>query len=127
LELLWKIGHALGVVSTPKEKAFRAAIMQDMQAHPEEYPGYDWRGKSIRRGGGAASRAGELANAMGKTKDFVTIAVTAFRSRFRCRFLTQQYGDSGMVRGDVLAFGAELLCGIGESQKRAAFGVGCEG
>ena len=26
--------------------------------------------------GGAAARAGELANAMGKTKDFVTIAVT---------------------------------------------------
>jgi len=25
------------------------------------------------------------------------------------------------------AFGAELLCGIGEGQKRAAYGVGCKG
>ena len=30
------------------------------------------------------------------------------------------------VRGDLLAFGAGLLCGIGEDQKRAAFGVGVD-
>ena len=31
------------------------------------------------------------------------------------------------VEGDVLAFGAGLLCAIGESQKRAAYGIGCTG
>ena len=36
-------------------------------------------------------------------------------------------GDPATVRGAVLAFGGELLCGIGESQKRAAYGVGCKG
>jgi len=33
---LWNVGHALGVVSTPQEKAFHAAIEQDMKAHPEK-------------------------------------------------------------------------------------------
>jgi hypothetical protein len=40
--------------------------------------------------------------------------------------VTRRCGDSGTVRGKVLALGAGLLCGIGGSQKRAAFGIGCE-
>ncbi len=73
---LWNVGHALGVVSTPQEKAFRAAIEQDMKAHPEKYPVSIGAVTPFGGVGSAAARAGELANAMGKTKDFVTIAVT---------------------------------------------------
>ena len=73
---LWNVRHALGVVSTPQEKAFHAAIEQDMKAHPEKYPVSIGAVTPFGGVGSAAARAGELANAMGKTKDFVTIAVT---------------------------------------------------
>jgi hypothetical protein len=73
---LWNVGHALGIVSTPQEKAFHAAIEQDMKAHPEKYPVSIGAVTPFDGVGTAASRAGELAHAMGKTKDFVTIAVT---------------------------------------------------
>lgn len=41
--------------------------------------------------------------------------------------LIRQCGDSGTVRGKVHGFRAGLLCGIGQVQKRAAYGVGCGG
>jgi RHS repeat-associated protein len=72
----WNVGHALGVVSTPQEKAFRAAIMADMKAHPEQYPVSQGIVYPMGPLGKAASRAAELAGTMGKTKGFVTIAVT---------------------------------------------------
>jgi hypothetical protein len=46
------------------------------------------------------------------------------RCRLRRRFLTGECGDPATVRGVGWAFGGGLLCGIGESQKRAAFGIG---
>jgi hypothetical protein len=41
--------------------------------------------------------------------------------------VTRQRGGSSKAGADVLTFGAGLLCGIGEGQKRAAYRVGCGG
>ncbi len=40
--------------------------------------------------------------------------------------LTRQCGDSSTLRGNVLAFGAELLCGIGSDENRSVLRTGCE-
>jgi hypothetical protein len=45
----------------------------------------------------------------------------------RAVVVSQRCGSFTTVRGEVQRFGAGLLCGIGEDQKRAAFGIGWRG
>ena len=72
----WRAAHALGFVSTAQESAAYDAFLEYVGRHPEKFRVNKGIVFPIGPLSEAASRAAELASAMGKTKDFVTIAVT---------------------------------------------------